>query len=253
MAEKVTIGSAELWHGDCREVLPSIDAADIVVTSPPYNLGTNPGGQFGHWSDGGTRGGNGAWSGVGPDGIDYGTADALPYEIYREQQHAMLRECYRIIGNAGAIFYVHKPRPQRDGLLLPTDLNPGLPLRQIVIWDRGSGFNRVPTYFVPAHEWIMVIAAPEYRIATRNIDDVWRFPAATGNKHPAPFPEALPARAIAASAAGCVLDPYMGSGTTGVAAHKYGARFIGIERERKWFDIACERIENEQRQCRLAV
>jgi modification methylase len=248
MAEKVIIGNAELWHGDCREVLPLIENADIVVTSPPYNLGTSPGGQFGHWKDGGIRGGNGAWGGVAPTGIDYGTTDALPHDVYREQQQRILRDCYRIVGEAGAIFYVHKPRPQRDGLLMPTELNPGIPLRQIVIWDRGSGFNRTPTYFVPSHEWVMVLAGPKFRIATRNLDDVWRFPPDAGNTHPAPFPVALPERAITASNARSVLDPYMGSGSTGVAARNCGAVFIGIERERRWFDVACERIARAQAQ-----
>ena len=45
-----------------------------------------------------------------------------------------------------------------------------------------------------------------------------------------------------------ILDPYMGSGTTGIATVKIGKKFIGIEREKKYFDIACERIENAQRQ-----
>ncbi len=48
-----------------------------------------------------------------------------------------------------------------------------------------------------------------------------------------------------------VLDPYMGSGTTGVAAVQMGRKFIGIEREPKYFDIACRRIEDAQRQQRL--
>jgi site-specific DNA-methyltransferase (adenine-specific) len=48
-----------------------------------------------------------------------------------------------------------------------------------------------------------------------------------------------------------ILDPFMGSGTTGVAAVKMGRKFIGIEREQKYFDIACERIENAQRQSGL--
>ena len=55
------------------------------------------------------------------------------------------------------------------------------------------------------------------------------------------------------AAKGPVADPYMGSGTTGVAAVRRGLHFTGIERERKYFDIACRRIEDEQRQCRLAV
>ena len=45
-----------------------------------------------------------------------------------------------------------------------------------------------------------------------------------------------------------ILDPFMGSGTTGVAAIQMGRKFIGIERERKYFEIACERISNAQRQ-----
>jgi DNA modification methylase len=48
-----------------------------------------------------------------------------------------------------------------------------------------------------------------------------------------------------------VLDPYMGSGTTGVACANLGRKFIGIEIERKYFDIACERIDNAYRQARL--
>lgn len=52
---------------------------------------------------------------------------------------------------------------------------------------------------------------------------------------------------------GVVLDPFMGSGTTGVACMNLGRKFIGIEIEPKYFDIACERIENAQRQERLFV
>ena len=48
-----------------------------------------------------------------------------------------------------------------------------------------------------------------------------------------------------------VLDPFMGSGTTGVACAQMGRKFIGIEREPKYFDIACRRIEDAQRQGRL--
>ena len=48
-----------------------------------------------------------------------------------------------------------------------------------------------------------------------------------------------------------VLDPFMGSGTTGVAAVEQGRRFIGIERERRYFDIACERIARAQAQGQL--
>jgi DNA modification methylase len=52
---------------------------------------------------------------------------------------------------------------------------------------------------------------------------------------------------------GTVLDPYMGSGTTGVACAKLGRRFIGIEIHEPYFDIACRRIEQAQRQRDLFV
>jgi DNA modification methylase len=51
--------------------------------------------------------------------------------------------------------------------------------------------------------------------------------------------------------AGSVFDPFMGSGTTGVACANLGRKFIGIEIERKYFDIACERIDNAYRQTRM--
>jgi site-specific DNA-methyltransferase (adenine-specific) len=71
--------------------------------------------------------------------------------------------------------------------------------------------------------------------------------------HPAVFPVRLP-QEIAQSftdTGDIVLDPFMGSGTTGVACMQLDRQFIGIEIEPKYFDIACERIENAQRQQRM--
>src|SRR5690606_34479920 len=70
--------------------------------------------------------------------------------------------------------------------------------------------------------------------------------------HPAQKPEDVMAWAIQqAPKAESILDPFMGSGTTGVAAMTLGRQFIGIEREPKYFDIACARIEAAQNQARL--
>jgi DNA modification methylase len=66
--------------------------------------------------------------------------------------------------------------------------------------------------------------------------------------HPAPFPLSLPGKVLDASEGGVVLDPFMGSGTTGVACARHGRRFIGIDVDRKHFDGACARIERAQRQ-----
>ena len=73
-----------------------------------------------------------------------------------------------------------------------------------------------------------------------------------GKEHPTQKPIALMVWCIAqAGNPSTVLDPFMGSGTTGVACMNLGRKFIGIEREPKYFDIACRRIENAQRQVRL--
>lgn len=117
-----------------------------------------------------------------------------------------------------------------------------LPIRQVIIWDRGSGFNRQKTYFVPAHEWLLLIAKPAFRTNTRSVDDVWRIPFETGGEHPAPFPLALAQRAVGSTDAAVVLDPFAGSGTTLVAAKSLGRKAIGIELTERYCEIAAKRL-----------
>jgi site-specific DNA-methyltransferase (adenine-specific) len=84
--------------------------------------------------------------------------------------------------------------------------------------------------------------------------DVWHFAAPTFNHgHPTEKPVRLMSYIVRLSVRenGTVLDPFMGSGTTGVAAIQLGRRFIGIEREPKYFDIACQRIEQAVAQGQL--
>jgi adenine-specific DNA-methyltransferase len=83
--------------------------------------------------------------------------------------------------------------------------------------------------------------------------DVWRFDIERGCEHPTQKPEALMLHIVKVSSrpAGTVLDPFMGSGTTGVACANLGRRFIGIEIDQKYFDLACERIARAHSQQRL--
>lgn len=67
--------------------------------------------------------------------------------------------------------------------------------------------------------------------------------------HPTQKPVALMRWAVSQTGdAKTIFDPFMGSGTTGVAAVQMGRKFIGIEREERYFEIACKRIEDAQRQ-----
>lgn len=261
MTDPVIIGRATLYCGDCRDVLPALGPVDLVFTSPPYNLGNTaagsggfPGKKLGHFADltpMGKRGGHGKWSG-GALATGYETYnDALPHAEYVAWQHEILNACWSLLTDTGAIFYNHKPRVMNGVCVTPLEYNPGLPVRQIIIWARAGGVNFSPAFYLPTHEWIVVIAKPDFRLrdqAASGIGDVWYVPQQPDPEHPAPFPLALPARAIETTVGRTVLDPFMGSGTTGRAAVQAGRDFIGIEREPKYFDIACKRIEDAQKQ-----
>jgi DNA modification methylase len=219
-----------IYHGDCREVLPSLSGIDLVLTSPPYNKGINSDGRelsaderVGHYKKTGRlneRGGHGLWK-RNTLSEGYGSHDdAMPWAAYCDQQKTILALCWATLTDVGAIFYNHKPRIFNLDLWIPTELNPGLPLRQIVIWARNSGFNFSPT-------------------------DVWQIPPELNTPHPAPFPLKLATRAIETSAANRILDPYMGSGTTLRAAKDLGRKAIGIEIEEKYCEIAAKRMSQE--------
>lgn len=257
------IQDATLYLGRCEGVLPTLSGIDQIVTSPPYNLGNTTGGGFigrrlGHYSvDAGLgrkRGGAGKWSG-GALANGYGTcSDDLPHDRYVTWQHEVLRLCWQALSETGAIYYNHKPRVL-DGLLVsPLDYNPGLPVRQIVIWSRAGGVNFSPAFYLPTHEWVVILAKPDFRLRDRaasGIGDVWYIPQEAGTDHPAPFPVELPLRAIETTTAELVCDPFCGSGSTGVACARLGRRFIGIEQNERWFDLTCRRIEQAYRQPRL--
>lgn len=259
MIEAETIGNATLYCGDCQAVLPLVNGVDLVVTSPPYNLGSAPWARLGHWKPGNKSGsgGNNKWRGgaEGGAGVEYGAhEDALPWAEYVAWQRDVLSMLWSSLSAGGAIFYNHKPRVIGTKLWTPAELvPPEIELRQIVVWSRPGGMNYNANAFVPTHEWIMVLAKSDFRLKSRGVSglgDVWSM-RPEKNEHPAPFPLDLPAKAIEATGAKTVLDPFMGSGTTGVAAMKAGCKFIGIDVEPKYYAMARSRIAAEQAQLTL--
>ncbi|ANA85279.1 DNA methylase [Gordonia phage BritBrat] len=235
-----------LYHGDCLDVLPSLSGVDLIVTSPPYNLGVNAGGGFGHYKNGQTRGGQAKWGGTNKDGINYADHDdAMPPAVYTQWQRDVLTACWGTLRDTGAIFYNHKPRVQASTLWMPLELNPGLPLRQIIVWARAGGMNYAPTHYVPTHEWIMVLAKPAFRLKSKGasgLGDVWRVNQQPNPEHPAPFPIGIPARAIETTDPALVLDPFSGSGTTLHAAADAGVRAIGIEKSERYCELTAKRL-----------
>lgn len=240
--------SCTIYHGDCREILPGLPHSDLIFTSPPYNLGGAPWPHLGHWKPGDSAGGKSKWKNGsdGSGGVTYAShRDNLPHAEYVAWQHDVLRLCWANLSETGAIFYNHKPRVIGGKLWLPLELNPSLPLRQIIIWARAGGMNFNPTAYVPTHEWILILAKEAFRLRDKGASgagDVWRISQRPDKEHPAPFPKELAARALESTKHGPVLDPFMGSGTTLRAAKDLGRKAIGIDIEERYCEIAARRL-----------
>lgn len=211
MTEKVVIGNAELWHGDCREILPSLPNFDLILTDPPY--------------------------GIGHDGAKKSTS-----------RHGGRKEYKRFDWDNSA------PSGWLFGLIHDK-------ARDLVIW----GGNYYPQHLRPSMGWLVWdkgqrIAQSDCELAyTTRHDKALR--AITINRvelskdgavHPTQKPIRLMAWCLSLfNEHDAVCDPFMGSGTTGVACAQVGRIFTGIEREREYFDAACERVDAAQSQTSL--
>ena len=227
----------ELIHGDCLIEMRKIPdkSIDLVLTSPPYNK-RSKNKSFSNWS--------GA-------SIDYGTyADDMEEEDYQQWQINILNECSRVIKNTGSVFYNHKNKRIDSLIISPMEwiTKSNLKIRQEIFWLRSGSPDVSPCKFMTNTEII-------YHLTNKNNNvyfnpysfkygEVWKFNQEMHNDHPAPFPLDLPKRGILSCSKSndLVLDPFMGSGTTGVACKELGRSFIGIEIDKGYYDIAQKRI-----------
>ena len=211
MAEKVAIGNAELWHGDCREILPLLPQSDLILTDPPYGIDYGNAGGFAESSGWKNWRGTAEWDKERPPGWMFGL---------------MLEKGKACVIWGGNYF---------------TDLLP--PTMRWLVWDKGQrNFTLADCEFAWSSEnkAARVLTLPRAEAAQ------------DGKEHPTQKPVRLMAWCLDMhQKAATVCDPYMGSGTTGVACAMLGKAFIGIEHERKYFDIACERIARAQAQGHL--
>jgi DNA modification methylase len=210
---KEVIGRATLYLASCEEVLPTLPKVDAVVTDPPYGIG----------ADKAASKNNGKWGWTYYGETDWDASRPPP-------------EVFALILDAG-----------RDQIIWGgnyfTDLLP--PTMQWLVWDKGQrNFSLADCEF----------AWSSQRKAARIFDYPRALALQDGKEHPTQKPVALMKWCIdMLPKPQTILDPFMGSGTTGVAAVQMGRDFIGIEREPKYFDIACRRIEEAQRQGDLFI
>jgi DNA modification methylase len=208
----VIIGRATLWLGDCRDILPTLPKVDAVVTDPPYGIGEAAGKAK-------TRKGLGPTRDYGNDDWDNEPID--PSTIKKIVEKARFSVIF------GGNYY----------MLPPTSC--------WLVWDKENGEND----FADCE-----LAWTNIPKAVRRIRFMWngmlRAKGEERGDHPTQKPIGVMKWAIShvPPPADLILDPFMGSGTTGVAAVQMGRSFIGIEREPKYFDIAAKRIEDAQRQ-----
>ncbi len=231
--------------GDCVELMDKMPAEsiDLIVTSPPYNLRNSTG-------NGMKNGSGGKWENAQLIKGYKGHSDDMPHDEYVKWQRDCLSSMMRILKSDGAIFYNHKWRVQGGLWQDRSDIVKDFPVRQIIIWKRAGGINFNPGYFLPTYEVIYLICKQDFKLAPKAnaFGDVWSIVQEDNNPHPAPFPTELAQRCIESTTATVVLDPFIGSGTTAIAAELCNRKWIGMEISKDYCKLARERIDTERRQ-----
>jgi site-specific DNA-methyltransferase (adenine-specific)/modification methylase len=216
LAEGVT-----LYLGDCREILPTLGKVDAVVTDPPYGINESAGKAATR-----TTGRTGFKNAQGKSYVrDYGDDDwdKLPIDA----------ELFDLVMSAGNFT-----------ILFGGNYYPVPPTPCWLVWDKENGTND----FADCE-----LAWTNIPKAVRRIRFLWNgMLRANGEKrgdHPTQKPVGVMKWCIGhlPPPAAQILDPFMGSGTTGVAATLMGRKFVGIERVPRYFDAACRRIEEALR------
>ena len=208
------IGDATLYLGDCREVLPTLGKVDAVVTDPPYGIKHSS-----NWPS--------SWAKTS----------------IANDENVVIRDAALQLAKAeSAIVFGSWKSPKPVGT------------HTVLIWDKGNaaGMGDLSIPWKPNHEEIYVIGHGFNGSRGSGILRHFNISSeSAGRSHPHHKPVSLLVELIGKVSAAAILDPFMGSGTTGVACAKLGREFIGIEIEPTYFDIACRRIDDAYKQPRL--
>lgn len=216
-----------LHHGDCLDVLRTLPAAsvDACVTDPPYGIDLRP-------QRGITRS-------IAGDGR--GEAEGL----WREFVPLVEKACKQ---DTAHIFFAGWSEPW-----VKTVLEESFTVKGLIVWVKniwGIGY-----YLRPQHEFAWYCHKGTPRRPIEPLSNVWEYPRESAPIHSCQKPLKLMKRAVSFCApdGSVILDPFMGSGSTGVAAAELGFDFIGIERDADYLKIAEERIAAAHGQERLAI
>lgn len=196
-------GQVTLYHGDCRDVLPTLDRVDLVLTDPPYGI---------NWRSN-----------------------------YRLQRHERIAGdgCLPVATIAQSI----EKADRAAYVFCRWDNLPDMPApRSVLAWVKNN-WSMGDLEHEHGRQWEAICFYPKvaHRFVTR-IPDVIHAPRTGNELHPSQKPVELLQTIIRANVGETILDPFAGSGTTGVAAQLEGRRAILIECEEKWCEVAANRL-----------
>ena len=217
-------GGITIYHGDCREILPTLPSVNLVVTDPPYHL---------------------LMASTASESKTGGWGDMMNGAMFYA---AILREVKRLTENtqgAAWVFNSWRSLPVLTRAAYDADWG----IESCMVWDKqwiGPGGQRG---LRPSYELAALFCHRGFAISDRGIPDIWRcqWSSYKPHGHPAEKPEKLLSRMITVSGSGgdLMLDPFVGSGTTLRAAKDSGRRAIGIEIEERYCEIAANRLSQE--------
>ena len=243
LPEPALIGNATLYCGDCLEILPHLSGIDAVITDPPYQMGfdrvpiagtTN----FGSVSCSKSIGMKWPFSVDWIDLIDVYHLVVFCSYLDLGAVHSKIAESMKI----SAVFTWRKPNAPAMTRPIPRMDT------EFAIWARKDkagcgGMNKFRSCVIDH-------ALPQAGVGAQ--ERILKYPQGP-SAHPTQKPLGVITPFVSRLPAETILDPFLGTGTTGVAAIQQGRRFIGIEIDPDYFAIACRRIEAAQRQTRLEL
>lgn len=222
------MADVKLLHGDCLELMKDIpdNSVDLIITDPPYR---------------GISGGK-AGKKNQPSGI-LTQNDGKLFQHNNIKPEAWFPELYRVLKPKSHCYIMTNTINLRTYLNLANEC--GFLLHNLLVWQKN---NATPNkWYMKNAEYILFLRKGSQKFINHmGSKTVHSFANVKTRRHPTEKPISLMEFYIKNSSkpAEVVFDPFMGSGTTGVACMNTGRNFIGIELDEKYFDIACKRIED---------
>ena len=216
---------------DCLEGLKKVDdkSIDLIITSPPYNLGnSHHTGFVKHKSY--------------DDNMDEGS--------YQEWQVQVLNECFRVLKKNGSMIYNHKNRIKNGIQISPYQwiLKSNFLIKQEIVWvNRSQNFDPIRFYpFTERLYWLVKNKKTTLQNKIKHTDVFdWKEwpPVGIKGEHTRAFPEKMVEDILLVfSKAKIVLDPFMGSGTTALVCKREKRNFIGFEISEKFFKLSKKKL-----------